>query len=201
MPDKATHVMRPRCELRARELADYMAASAQRKRTVLREAKYRPVARVLNHVEARTTIAAWLREGDGDIPGHPERHLARPAPAGIPLAEAEDRRQPPALHRLKHDGALEALAVRQRLTEGAHIGDPVRIVDELGPRLPRLLKHVQEAMAGQPFPATGRHRLLHDRLAIPFGIPGVVGGQISFEVDQREPLISDRSRNRNARTG
>ncbi len=67
MPDKATHVMRPRCELRARELADYMAASAQRKRTVLREAKYRPVARVLNHVEARTTIASWLREGDSDI--------------------------------------------------------------------------------------------------------------------------------------
>ncbi|MGU3536804.1 hypothetical protein ACLBXP_02910 [Methylobacterium sp. A54F] len=48
-------------------MADYMAASAQRKRTVLRDAKYRPVARVLNHSDARVTIAAWLREGDGDI--------------------------------------------------------------------------------------------------------------------------------------
>jgi len=67
MPDKTTHVMRPRCELRARELADYMAASSQRKRTVLRDAKYRPLARVLNHSEARLTIAGWLREGDGDI--------------------------------------------------------------------------------------------------------------------------------------
>lgn len=43
-----------------------MAASAQRKRTVLREAKYRPVARVLQHTEARATIAAWLRNGEGD---------------------------------------------------------------------------------------------------------------------------------------
>lgn len=67
MSDKATHVERPRCELRARELADYMAASAQRKRTVLRDAKYRPVARVLQHREARATITNWLREGDGDI--------------------------------------------------------------------------------------------------------------------------------------
>lgn len=67
MSDKATHVERQRCELRARELADYMAASAQRKRTVLREVKYRPVARVLQHREARTTIIGWLREGEGDI--------------------------------------------------------------------------------------------------------------------------------------
>ncbi|MCJ2098627.1 hypothetical protein [Methylobacterium sp. E-046] len=66
MSDKATHVRRSRCELRARELADYMAASAQRRRTVLRDAKYRPVARVLQHTEARATITTWLQEGEGD---------------------------------------------------------------------------------------------------------------------------------------
>ena len=62
----ATHTERKSCELRVRELADYMAASQQRRRTVLRDIKYRPIARTLQHKEARTFLSNWLREGHGD---------------------------------------------------------------------------------------------------------------------------------------
>lgn len=65
MTDK-THIERPKCELRVRELADYMAASQQRKRSVLRGFKYRPVARTLQHKDARAIISSWLRDGHGD---------------------------------------------------------------------------------------------------------------------------------------
>lgn len=61
-----THTERKACELRVRELADYMAASQQRRRTVLREVKFRPIARTLQHKEARTFLSNWLREGHGD---------------------------------------------------------------------------------------------------------------------------------------
>lgn len=62
----ATHTERKSCELRVRELADYMAASQQRRRTVLRDVKFRPIARTLQHTEARTFLSNWLREGHGD---------------------------------------------------------------------------------------------------------------------------------------
>jgi hypothetical protein len=77
-----THTERKTCELRVRELADYMAASQQRRRTVLRDAKYRPVARTLQHKEARTIISNWLRDGHGDtstLGRHAERMRARHA--------------------------------------------------------------------------------------------------------------------------
>ncbi|MGJ3263002.1 MAG: hypothetical protein ACFE0R_07185 [Salinarimonas sp.] len=61
-----THSERQTCELRVRELADYMAASQQRRRSMLRQIKYPPLARLLNHKEARSTISYWLREGGGD---------------------------------------------------------------------------------------------------------------------------------------
>lgn len=62
----ATHTERKVCELRVRELADYMAASQQRRRTVLRDVKFRPIARTLQHTEARVFLSNWLREGHGD---------------------------------------------------------------------------------------------------------------------------------------
>ena len=62
----ATHTERKACELRVRELADYMAASQQRRRTVLRDVKFRPIARTIQHTEARVFLSNWLREGTGD---------------------------------------------------------------------------------------------------------------------------------------
>ena len=62
----ATHTMRKACELRVRELADYMAASQQRRRTVLRDVKFRPIARTIQHTEARVFLSNWLRQGHGD---------------------------------------------------------------------------------------------------------------------------------------
>jgi len=44
-----------------------MAASSQRKRSVLRSAKFRAIARIVQHKEARVTIASWFKDGQGDI--------------------------------------------------------------------------------------------------------------------------------------
>ncbi len=61
-----THTERKNCELRVRELADYMAASQQARITVLRGVKYRRIAQTLNHKEARLAIATWLKDGGCD---------------------------------------------------------------------------------------------------------------------------------------
>lgn len=61
-----TYRMRSRCELRVRELADYMAASNQRRRSILRTFRYQKIARSIQHKEARISITKWLREGQGD---------------------------------------------------------------------------------------------------------------------------------------
>ncbi len=62
-----THIQRPKCELRVRELADYMSCSQQSRITYLRNIKYRRIAQQLNHKEARLTIAKWLREAAPDV--------------------------------------------------------------------------------------------------------------------------------------
>lgn len=48
----------------ANRLADYMAASEQAKRSLLRTCKYRPRARVVQHLDARESIADWVSSGD-----------------------------------------------------------------------------------------------------------------------------------------
>jgi len=44
----------------ANRLSDYMAASEQARRTILRSCKFRPRARVIQHSEAKESIAAFL---------------------------------------------------------------------------------------------------------------------------------------------
>lgn len=60
----ATHTERKNPQLSISRLADYMAASEQAKRTIIQSCKYRAIARVIQHVEARTAIAAHLLSGD-----------------------------------------------------------------------------------------------------------------------------------------
>ena len=52
--------------MRAQDVAEYMAASDVAKRSVIRRCKYRSLARMVQHREARAAIAHWLREGNGD---------------------------------------------------------------------------------------------------------------------------------------
>lgn len=55
-----THDVRPQPGMSANRLADYMAASEQTRRTILRGCKYRPRARVVQHQDAKESIADSL---------------------------------------------------------------------------------------------------------------------------------------------
>jgi hypothetical protein len=59
-----THVVVAVPEMDARHLADYMAGSDRKKRSVLTECKYRPIARLMQHQEARIVVASALRHGE-----------------------------------------------------------------------------------------------------------------------------------------
>src|SRR6202047_3935185 len=43
-----------------------MAASDVRRRSIVRGCKYQPIARLVQHDEAKSTISKFLRDGDGD---------------------------------------------------------------------------------------------------------------------------------------
>lgn len=53
-------------QMSGRHLADYMAASDQRRRSIIRECKYQPIARIVQHDEAKRAISDFLC-GDGDL--------------------------------------------------------------------------------------------------------------------------------------
>lgn len=65
MPDP-THTLVKKPQMSLRDLADYMAASGQARRTLLRDCKYRPIARLIQHKEAKLAIAGWLVDRSGD---------------------------------------------------------------------------------------------------------------------------------------
>lgn len=48
-------------QISARYLADYMAASERTRRTIVRDCKYQPIARVMQHKEARAKIGNFIR--------------------------------------------------------------------------------------------------------------------------------------------
>jgi transposase len=62
-----THVAVPEAEITVRYLADYMAASERRRRSIIEGCKYRPLARLLQHKEATITISSALRSGTPHI--------------------------------------------------------------------------------------------------------------------------------------
>jgi hypothetical protein len=61
-----THVQVKQPEIDARHLADYMAGSERKKRAILVGCKYRPIAKLLQHKEARIVVASALRHGEKD---------------------------------------------------------------------------------------------------------------------------------------
>lgn len=64
MADDKTHSLRENPGMSASKLADYMAASEQARRSILRQCKYRPIARVVQHQVAKESIADSLSSGD-----------------------------------------------------------------------------------------------------------------------------------------
>lgn len=63
MTDK-THVEVKAPEIDVRHLADYMSGSERKKRSILVGCKYRPIAKLLQHKEARIIVASALRHGE-----------------------------------------------------------------------------------------------------------------------------------------
>jgi hypothetical protein len=59
----------------ARHLADYMAASERARRSIIAGCKYRPIARIIQHNEAKAVVANWERAS------RPEGHLIKRADA------------------------------------------------------------------------------------------------------------------------
>lgn len=63
---KKTHRMVKKPKISDKLLADFMAGSERRRRTIVQSAKYRKIARIVQHKEAKMAIIKFLREG-GDI--------------------------------------------------------------------------------------------------------------------------------------
>lgn len=66
MPDDKTHSLREKPGMSASKLADYMAASEQARRSILRGCKFRPIARIVQHQAAKESIADSLSRPDFD---------------------------------------------------------------------------------------------------------------------------------------
>jgi hypothetical protein len=63
---KKTHRMVKEPQISGRFLADYMAASDVKRRSILQSCKYPAIARVIQHTEAKLQIGKHLREGRDD---------------------------------------------------------------------------------------------------------------------------------------
>ena len=66
MEEKKTHRLIEKPQMSVRFLADYMAASDQTRRTVLRGCKYRAIARLVQHDDAKLTVSKYILGGTGD---------------------------------------------------------------------------------------------------------------------------------------
>ncbi|MFZ0496354.1 MAG: hypothetical protein WBE80_06580 [Methylocella sp.] len=67
MTDQKTHKEVKNPQISIRFLADYMAASEQARRTIIRGCKYQPAARVIQHNEAKLAVSKFIRSGQTDV--------------------------------------------------------------------------------------------------------------------------------------
>lgn len=70
-----THREVRRPQISARHLADYMAASETVKRSIVRGCKYQPIARVIQHDEAKVAVSRFIRTGDAEALREEARQL------------------------------------------------------------------------------------------------------------------------------
>lgn len=66
MEEKKTHRLHEKPSMSVRFLADYMAASDQARRTILRGCKYRTIARLVQHDDAKLAVATFMLGGTND---------------------------------------------------------------------------------------------------------------------------------------
>lgn len=66
MPYNPTHRLVESPKLSGRYLADYMVASERRRRTIIRDCKYRKIAQVIHHQLAKAFITNFLKNGSAD---------------------------------------------------------------------------------------------------------------------------------------
>lgn len=66
MPKPKTHRLVKKPSIAGRYLAEYMAASEQRRRTIIRDCKYRAIARILQHDEAKAAVSKFIRDADDE---------------------------------------------------------------------------------------------------------------------------------------
>lgn len=66
MAEKPTHTLVKSPRMSVRSLADYMAASEIAKRTVVRDSKYRAIARVIQHDQAKLEVTNYISHGSAD---------------------------------------------------------------------------------------------------------------------------------------
>lgn len=67
MPHKLTHRVVESPKISGRYLADYMTASERKRRTIIRDCKYRKIAQVINHQLAKSFITNFLKNNEKDI--------------------------------------------------------------------------------------------------------------------------------------
>jgi hypothetical protein len=67
MSEKKTHQLVKEPRMTAKELADYMTASESKRRTIVRNCKFRPIARLIQHDEAKTSVARFIRTDRSDL--------------------------------------------------------------------------------------------------------------------------------------
>jgi hypothetical protein len=70
---KKTHTEVKQPQISIPRLADYMAASEQAKRTIAQSCKYRAIARVVQHDEAKAAISSHMLDGSKGAAGLKER--------------------------------------------------------------------------------------------------------------------------------
>jgi hypothetical protein len=75
MEKKKTHVAVAAPTISVRYLADYMAASERKKRTIVSQCKYQPIAPMLQHQEAVAIIANALRKGTASVENLKEKAI------------------------------------------------------------------------------------------------------------------------------
>lgn len=66
MEEKKTHRLIEKPTMSVRFLADYMAASDQARRTILRGCKFRTIARLVQHDDAKLAVAKFMLGGTND---------------------------------------------------------------------------------------------------------------------------------------
>jgi hypothetical protein len=199
MPDQKTHREVKAPQISLRYLADYMAGSSQARRTLVRGCKFQPIARVVQHDDAKMAVSRFIRSGMGDIASlKSDAQLLRAR-----MADSEFDRDV-----LDHNAdyierfvkVYESLALPQAdiLAPGKTISLQVngtKVTSEIHFRLRRVTKTNKVRVGAAALRYSKNHPLPLDvaewQSAILFGILGLSGGDPAAEPERKLCLTVD----------